>query len=344
MRNGKLTYGVLIPSFSSVNKHLTEPSTLRDCSQQIEELGYDSIWVIDHFLKAPVYGQTWLDPLLTLTLVAAVTKRVKLGTSVLIAPLRNPVLLAKEIATLQFFSGNRFIAGVGPGWNPIEYASVQVPRRERGRRVDEIIEILRLLLSTPSASFEGRYYQFPELAIEPLPTEPTPIWIGGGTQPMLEGSSEPQERAAETVIQRIARSDGWSSLPQATPDLLAADWQRIQAAARELGRDPAAVTFGHMNYFHLVDTNDRDKALDVQRLMFDQYVGEQRPWSYVLNGYLVGTIDDVVRKIKERAAVGATSFILGPVTSDPRELQWQLEMMATKVLPQLQGAAAGVGL
>lgn len=143
-------------------------------------LGFASLWVIDHFLKAPVYGTTWLDPMLALTYAAAHTTRVKLGTSVLIVPLRNPVLLAKEVAMLQHLSGQRLILGLGVGWNPVEFEAVQVPRRERGRRTDEIMEIVRRLLSQRTASYEGRYYRFPEIAIEPFSGQPTPIWVGGG--------------------------------------------------------------------------------------------------------------------------------------------------------------------
>jgi len=290
--------------------------------------------VIDHFLAAPVYGQTWLDALLTLGYAAAQTSRVKLGTAILVAPLRNPVLLAKEVATLQFLSGERLSLGVGAGWNPLEFDAVQVPRRERGRRTDDIVEILRLLLGRPSASFEGRYYRFPEVAVEPLPTAPPPIWIGGGPQLAAEGSSEPNERAAERVVRRIAASDGRIAPSTAGPELLAATWTRIRRAARELGRDPAALTFCQHQYVHVVDTADRERAYAEQRRAFAPFVGARRPWSYVERAYLVGSTDDVVCKLRERAAAGATHFILAPVTSDPRELERQLDLLTTRVLLQ----------
>ena len=244
-------------------------------------------------------------------------------------------MLAKEVASLQYLSKNRFTLGVGVGWNPIEFESVQVPRTERGKRTDEIIEIVQRLLSQPSASYNGRYYQFPEISIEPLPEKPVPIWVGGGSQPAVEGASEPREHVAESVIQRIARSDGWYSSGNNPPRLMKSDWDRIQAAARDLGRDPSEITFAHSTSYHIVDTDDREKAYEEQQRVFGAYVGQQRPWSFVENAYLVGSISDIVNKIRERAELGVTFFRVGPVTSDPKELLRQIDLMATKVIPQL---------
>ncbi len=332
----RLTFGLLLPSYASIDKHPLVPATLVDLAQSAEGLGFDSIWTIDHLLKPDVYVQSWLEPLVTLAFLASATKRVKLGPSVLIAALRNPVLLAKEVAALQFLSNNRFILGIGTGGEPREFDAVGVPRQERGSRTDEIIGILRSLLSEPSASHAGQHYQFREVSIEPRPTSSVPIWVGGGTRPQLEGSTEMKARAPERVIQRIARADGWSTLPLATATELAADWERIQAAARDIGRSATDIVFAHMNYFHVVDTDDRDRAHDEQRRYFEQFDElTRRPWSYIQNSYLVGSISDIVEGIRSRAAVGVNYFILGPVTTNPEALERQLDLLVHKVLPEL---------
>jgi probable F420-dependent oxidoreductase len=328
-------FGVMLPSFAGGATPAT-PSGLREACQEIESLGFDSIWAIDHFLPSPAYGQSWLDPLLTLTFVAASTVRVRIGTGVLVLPLRNPVLVAKEIATLQHLSGNRFVLGVGAGWNPLEFEALQVPRGERGRRSDESIEVLRLLLGGGSAAYQGSRVRFPDIAIEPAPAAPPEIWVGGGSQPAVQGSTESRKEAPASVIRRIAAADGWISPSTSTPALMAADWARIQSAASALGRDPASITFSHMNSFHLVDTSDRERALREQEPAFARYLGDQRSWEFAKKAYLVGSLDDVVAGIQDRIQIGVRHFILGPITARPWELSYQLRLLASKVLPAIR--------
>lgn len=145
-----------------------------------------------------------------------------------------------------------------------------------------------------------------------------------------------RQRTPEAVIQRIARADGWSCVPQATDETLREDWGRIQAAARSMGRDPTAITFAHMSYLHLVDTDDRERAYAEQKPFFDQYMGEERPWDYVRASYLVGSVSDIVARLKARIAIGARHIILGSITTDPRLLGRQLSLYVEKLLPQLQ--------
>jgi len=326
------TFGVMLPSFAGSARRLDASELVHLC-RQIEALGFDSIWAIDHFLSGPMYGQTWLEPLLTLTFVAAHTSRVKVGTGVLALPLRSPVHVARDVSTLRMLSVDRFILGVGAGWNPLEFAASQVSRRERGGRTDEGIDVLRRLLSGQPASNDGRYYTFPEIMIQPAFSQPPPIWIGGGSQPQVRGTTGESIAAPETVIRRIAAADGWISPSTSTPELITADWNRVQQVLRALGRDPASVVFAHMNSFHLVDTNDRAKAHDEQKRAFTSYLGAGRPWEFARMSYLVGGLDDVVAAIRRRTAIGIRYFILGPITADPRELDQQLRLLHSKVLP-----------
>jgi probable F420-dependent oxidoreductase len=324
----------MLPSFAGSARRLTS-SGLREVCQEIESLGFGSIWAIDHFLPSPAYGQSWLDPLLTLAFVAASTVRVRIGTGVLVLPLRHPVLVAKEVATLQLLCDGRFILGVGAGWNPLEFEALQVPRGERGLRSDENIDVLRLLLGGQKAGYQGSRFRFPEIAIEPALAAPPEIWVGGGSQPAVQGSTESRQQAPDSVIRRIAAADGWISPSTSTPALIAEDWARIQSAASSMGRDPDSITFAHMNSFHLVDTTDRDKALLDQERAFARYLGNERSWEFAKKAYLVGSLDDVVSGIRERLRLGVRHLILGPITAQQPELSQQLRLLASKVLPAL---------
>jgi probable F420-dependent oxidoreductase len=136
------------------------------------------------------------DPVLTLTWAAAFTKRIGLGTSVLVLPMRHPLPLAKELATLQNLSGGRFILGAGVGWMAAEFAALGAPFEERGRRMDEGIALMRALWHDDPVSFPTRYVPavIDEMRILPKPEKPIPIWIGG---------------SSEAALRRAVGQDGW---------------------------------------------------------------------------------------------------------------------------------------
>ena len=253
----------------------------------------------------------------------------------LVLPLRNPVHVARDVAALRSLSGDRFILGVGAGWNPLEFTASGIPRGQRGSRTDESLEALRLLLGGRSASHEGAHFRFPEITIQPAADGLPPIWVGGGSQPQALGSTGETARAPAAVIRRIARADGWISPSTATPDLIAGDWARIMDAAEQLGRDAKGIVFAHMNSFHLVDTEDRERALEEQRRAFGGYLGQARPWEFARACYLVGSLEDVVEALRLRVALGVRYFILGPVVSGAREVREQLDLLVTRIIPSL---------
>src|SRR5450759_1925276 len=112
-----MKFGVFLPSYIVPGRERSHPDDVRQFARRAEELGFDSLWITDHIITAHrFYSVSWLDALITLAHVAAVTEKVNLGTSVLILPMRNPAVLAKEIATLHYLSGHRYIYGVGTGW------------------------------------------------------------------------------------------------------------------------------------------------------------------------------------------------------------------------------------
>ena len=174
--------GVFLPTYLIPGTEREHADQIRRFAVRAEELGFDSLFVTDHLLTAHrFYRVSWLEPITTLAHIAAVTKRVTLGTSILVLPTRHPVVLAKEIASLQHLSGGRYVFGVGVGWYDKEFEAVGGSRTERGRRTDEVLDASMQLLRTRDVSFQGRFYRFDEATVEPLGPVP-PVWVAGGRQ------------------------------------------------------------------------------------------------------------------------------------------------------------------
>src|ERR671932_1801753 len=143
----RMQFGVWLPSFAWPGTNTWEPArALGEWCTRADDAGLD-VWVIDHLLMAPgLYGASWLEPMETLSYAAALTKRVRLATGILVLPVRNPVLLAKEIATLQVLSDNRFILGAGPGWHKQEFDVTGNRSHEPGRRTEALAPPVKVLL------------------------------------------------------------------------------------------------------------------------------------------------------------------------------------------------------
>ena len=237
-KGNRMKFGVFLPTFLFPGTGREHAARLRAFARRAEELGFDSLWITDHIITATgLYGVSWLDSLMTLSHVAAITERVRLGTSVLILPVRQPVVLAKEIATLQHLSGGRYDFGIGTGWYGPEFEAVGVHKSERGARTDEVLDAVNLLLREPNVTYDGKYYHLDDVTVEPLTTVP-PVWVAGGRQLVHAASPEKSEMHPK-VLQRIARSDAWIARPTCPPDLIALDMEEIRAArdgARARGR------------------------------------------------------------------------------------------------------------
>jgi probable F420-dependent oxidoreductase len=220
------------------------PELLLPVAEAAERLGFDSVWATDHALMcyqreseypygrsgteiAMTPGMGWLEPLAALSFVAARTERVGLGTSVLVLPYRNPVLVASQAATLHVLSRDRLILGVGTGWMREEFEALGLDPAERGARTDEHIEVLRTLWRDDPASFEGRFTSFDDVVLGLPPRGSTPpVWVGGNTRPALRRA--------------LRHGDGWHGF-----EVYAEDMGAIRAQLEELGdelaRDPAAL-------------------------------------------------------------------------------------------------------
>jgi alkanesulfonate monooxygenase SsuD/methylene tetrahydromethanopterin reductase-like flavin-dependent oxidoreductase (luciferase family) len=318
------------PSYVWPDTQRTDPLTsIRECIQRAEDYGFD-IWVIDHLLVAPgLYGATWLDPMAMLNYAAALTRRVHLGTGILVAPVRQPVLLAKEIGSLQLLCEGRFKLGVGPGWHAKEYEAVGAHISQRGPRTDEMIEALELLLTRERVSYHGRYYRFDDVTVVPRAGMPE-LWVAGGSR-----QPDPQEKdppvIAESVKRRIVKAGRWLARASGTHEWVRRDWQALRAHARTVGKDPDSLVFGMCNFFHFVDAKKHEDALTLQRKSFERVMGARRSFEMLQKGYLLGTTGEIIDTLRGYADAGCRYFCIGPTMADPK----QLDILAKEVAPRL---------
>jgi probable F420-dependent oxidoreductase len=216
-----------------------EPGALRDFFQTVEALGYSHLVAYDHILGAnPVRPGGWrgaytnesafLEPLVLFGYAAGVTQKLGFLTGILILPQRQTALVAKQAATLDILCQGRLRLGVGLGWNEVEYAALNEDFHNRGRRMEEQVDVLRKLWTQPLVDYQGQWHTIPDAGIKPLPVQqPIPLWFGG---------------TAESALRRTARiADGWlPNIKSPTEARTAAEIVRQEL--KTAGRDPS--TFG----------------------------------------------------------------------------------------------------
>ena len=213
-------------------------------AKAIEDIGYDQLDMFDHVVMghptdkrpAPIYPPQMpiMEAIVVLSYVAAVTSRIGLGTEVLVLPQRQPVLVAKQISTLDTLSEGRVRLGVGVGWQESEYDALEESFSNRGRRMDEAIDLMRAYWGDSKVEFQGNYYSSHAMAMEPKPPQGAklPIWIGGNSP---------------RALQRVAeRGDGWLATAFTDPAKAAAAVQSIREQAEAAGRDPAEIGLQQM--------------------------------------------------------------------------------------------------
>jgi probable F420-dependent oxidoreductase len=218
-----------------------QPDGLTLLAQTAEEVGVESLWAVEHVVVPTGYGSTYPysedgkmpgseeapipDPLVWLTYAAAVTKKIKLATGIIILPQRHPFYLAKEAATLDILSGGRFLLGVGVGWLEEEFKALNVPFKQRGAITDESIGALRDLWSDGACEHKGEYYAWPSVESNPKPLgRKVPIIIGGHSK---------------ASARRAARfGDGFFP---ARPDKLEECLAELKAECGRIGRDPGEI-------------------------------------------------------------------------------------------------------
>ena len=224
------------------------PEAIVETACKAEELGFDALFVNDHVIvdDSP-RNSPWrnvYDPLMVLAYVAARTSRVRLGTSVLIMPYRNPIVTAKMLATLDQMSGGRAIAGVGAGWNEAEYDALGVPYQERGARTTEYLRLWQACWEPGPTTFHGRFFSFDNMHVNPKPVQQphVPLWIGGSSHASLR-------RAA-----RFAQV--WQPTPTALGDLISNQaYLRDACAEIERGDVPRTRMSFRVNFSHITGSS-----------------------------------------------------------------------------------------
>lgn len=252
--DGELTmkFSVEFPSVA----YREGPLAVAKLAQAIESIGYDQLDMFDHVVMgyptseraAPIYPPQMpiMEAIVVLSFVAAVTSRIGLGTEVMVLPQRQPVLVAKQISTLDTLSLGRVRLGVGVGWQESEYDALEEPFNTRGARMDEAIKILRAYWGDSKVDFDGTYYSSHAMAMEPKPPQggQLPIWIGGH---------------AERALQRVGElGDGWLATAINDPARAQRDVATIHRHAEAAGRDPALI--GLQQMIEVPPRDDRGKG------------------------------------------------------------------------------------
>jgi alkanesulfonate monooxygenase len=301
-----------------------------------EKLGFDVLWVIDHLTKAPpAYDVGFLEPLMVLSAIMSSAGKIRLGTSVIVLPLRNPVLLAKEIATLDQLSKGRLIFGVGVGWNRAEFEACQVPLEERGKRMDEYLELMKRLWTGQSVTFEGKFFHVKNLVIEPKPVQKPhpPLWIAGGTS-QRKYTAHAGKWYPERVFKRIAKyGDCYMTSyrffsTREDVELFKRDCDKISSYARKLGRDPSKIEKSISAHFYT--WTDGDKGMERARKAVAKFT--QTKFEDAREIYFLGTPDEIAEKIRIRIGAGMTHFRLDPISPEIE----QMELLAKEVLPRFR--------
>lgn len=301
---------------------LARPDVILKMAAKAEALRYSSLFVTDHVVlpassARSVYPysptgqfpggaeQDYLEPLAVLGFLAHATRKIRLGTSVLVVPYRNPLLAAKMLATLDVLSGGRLILGVGVGWLAEEFEALQAPPfAERGRVTDEYLRLMRLAWTTDPLSFEGRYYRAKEIHALPKPRQRggIPIWVGGHT---------------DAAVRRTGQlGDGFHPIGMRPPAMLLPEEYAEKAAAvaahaREAGRDPRAIALTLRVPMQV--RSPRARALAGERPLFQ------------------GTAAEVRADVERYAALGVTHFVFDPIEPDLPGVLANMERFADDV-------------
>jgi probable F420-dependent oxidoreductase len=292
-----MDYGLCLPNFPAG----ATPEGIEAGVAVAEQLGWSTVWTTDHLMvpidAADEYGHIY-EAILTLAWVGARHPRVRLGTSVIVVPQRNAVVLAKELATLDVLSGGRVIAGVGVGWSRGEFANLGNADRfhVRGAYLDETIRLWRHLWSGSGEPFQGRFHAFEDFTFSPLPVQV------GGLPIVVGGRSEPALRRAGAL------GDGYHS-SASSPSQYGQRLPAVRAAAEAAGR-PMPWLSARVRVEFEASTTD-----------------------YAMRG----TPDEIAAEVRAFAELGVTHLALSFGTTDPSQLVAQAERFGRDVAPLITG-------
>ncbi len=303
---------------------LATPDALVKLAEKADALRFSSLFVTDHVVIPTSYSSPYpysptgkfagdwtngyLEPLALMSFLGGVTTRIRLGTSVLVIPYRNPVVTAKMLATLDVMCGGRVILGAGVGWLKEEFEVLGAPSyAERGKVTDEYLRLMRACWTQEPAEFNGSHYRLPPVSALPKPKQKNgiPIWTGGHTDAALR-------RAGELA-------DGWHPIGMRAPAMLYQAEYAERAAivhgwARKAGRDPKSITLSFRVPLDLAPKRAKSEGGD--RLLFR------------------GTAAEVIEDIRSYQALGVTHFVFDLAPQDLRGALGLIDRFAEDVRPK----------
>jgi probable F420-dependent oxidoreductase len=287
---------------------LTKPENVINFAKKCESMGCHSMWTIDRI----AYDN--LEPLTVLAAAAGATQKIRLGTSVLLPGLRQPALLAKTLATLDFLSNGRVTIGVGFGSRESDFTAAEVPFEGRGTRAAECVQLMKRLWTEENVTHAGRFFKVQNLTIGPRPSQnPIPIWSGG---------------SAEIALKRAGTwADGFICGSSAIPEF-SLIWDKIASYAAAAGRNPNQIEKAGLTFMAIND--EQAKAVKTVEDYVVRYYGRLR--ADVAATSVVGPGAQCAQRIDAFLGKGLDTLIIGLADPDPR----QLDLFAEKVLPNLK--------
>jgi probable F420-dependent oxidoreductase len=318
-----MRFGVVVPNY----RKLASPENLVHVARRCEELGYDSLWVTDHVVVPEpyraIFGNTVFDPLSVLAFLAAHTRRVELGTAVLVIPYRNPVVVAKQLATIDQLSGGRLILGTGCGWAREEFDVLGVPYDERGPITDEYMRVILELWTNPTPKFDGRYVKLQDINAEPRPVHQPhpPILVGG--------------YGKRAIRRAVAIGQGWLPDGMSLPDLEEAIGF-MRRTAEDAGRDPGSLGVALRTGLYLNEVGGDPSTSKLptpweQSTAFTDHA-ERLPFR--------GSIEQVLDDIREAERIGIDHLIFESPVQRGDERFDTIEAFGLQVLPALRHTVA----
>ena len=304
----KVRWGIAVPQI-----FIDEPvdmTLVRQWSKRAEELNFDSLWV----QEAIVGDSPILEPVNLLSYLSAITEKVKLGTSVMVAPMRNPVQLAKALGSLDNMSGGRLIVGLGLGGAISDDNPFGISPEKRVRRFVEIMDVMKALWTEPFAHYHGQFWQLEGTQMEPKPVQKPhpPIWLGA--------------RHSSALRRAVRHADGWMGAGSSTTESFIQGVGQTQMFLEEAGRDPA--TFAISKRVYIAVDNDASRAETRLREWFGSRYKNADMASQVS---VFGSAAQCTDKLAEITEAGAEMVLLNPAF-DHLE---QLNVLAEEVMPHL---------
>jgi len=305
---GKISWGISIPQVffdGPIDMPLIER-----WSKRAESLGFESLWTQEAITGAvPI-----LEPVTLLSYLAAITEKVRLGTSVIVAPLRNPIQLAKSLGSLDHMSRGRLTVGLGLGGNPNDIPPYGLSSEKRVRRFTEIIDVMKALWTQPEAHFQGEFWQLDGLKMEPKPLQKPhpPIWLGA--------------RHINALRRAVRHGDGWMGAGSSDTASFVTAVDQTKMYLEEADRDPGSFTISKRVYV-AVD-NDEDRAEGRLKEWFGKRYGNADMASQVS---VWGSTAKVTEKLAKVTEAGAEMVLLNPAFDDMEHL----DALAEEVIPNL---------